>query len=94
MKTDSSPNALHIFSRGQNNQFTATVFTDVLKGASIDISMDGWSRAFDKISIGRLCAASSAKMRSAPLHDQIRAERRLGWGTARHRDMLRYVKLF
>ena len=43
-----------IFNTDQGSQFTSEAFTDVLKGARIDISMDGKGRWMDNIFIERL----------------------------------------
>jgi putative transposase len=43
-----------IFNSGQGSQFTATTFTDRLKAATIQISMDGRGRYLDNIFIERL----------------------------------------
>ena len=43
-----------IFNTDQGSQFTGKAFTDVLKGAGIQISMDGKGRALDNIMIERL----------------------------------------
>lgn len=43
-----------IFNTDQGSQFTASEFTDVLKGAQIEISMDGRGRALDNIFVERL----------------------------------------
>jgi len=43
-----------IFNSDQGSQFTSKVFTDVLKEAGIQISMDGRGRAFDNIFVERL----------------------------------------
>lgn len=43
-----------IFNSDQGSQFTSTDFTDVLKAASVRISMDGRGRAVDNIFIERL----------------------------------------
>jgi putative transposase len=43
-----------IFNTDQGSQFTSTAFTDTLKNADIQISMDGKGRAMDNIFIERL----------------------------------------
>jgi putative transposase len=43
-----------IFNSDQGSQFTSTDFTDVLKAASVRISMDGRGRAVDNIFVERL----------------------------------------
>ncbi len=43
-----------IFNTDQGSQFTSTTFTDTLKNADIQISMDGKGRAMDNIFIERL----------------------------------------
>jgi putative transposase len=43
-----------IFNSDQGSQFTSEVFTDVLKGAGVRISMDGVRRAYDNIFVERL----------------------------------------
>lgn len=43
-----------IFNTDQGSQFTGKVFTDRLKAAGVQISMDGRGRAFDNIMIERL----------------------------------------
>lgn len=43
-----------IFNSDQGSQFTSTDFTDVLKAASVRISMDGRGRAIDNIFVERL----------------------------------------
>ncbi len=43
-----------IFNTDQGSQFTSTDFTDCLKDAHVDISMDGRGRVFDNIFIERL----------------------------------------
>jgi putative transposase len=43
-----------IFNSDQGSQFTSTEFTDVLKRAEVQISMDGRGRAFDNIFVERL----------------------------------------
>jgi len=43
-----------IFNTDQGSQFTSTDFTDCLKDAGVDISMDGRGRVFDNIFIERL----------------------------------------
>lgn len=43
-----------IFNTDQGVQFTATAFTDLLKGAGVRISMDGRGRALDNIFVERL----------------------------------------
>lgn len=43
-----------IFNTDQGSQFTSDVFTNVLKGAGITISMDGRGRALDNIFVERL----------------------------------------
>ena len=43
-----------IFNTDQGSQFTSTDFTDCLKAAGVDISMDGRGRVFDNIFIERL----------------------------------------
>jgi putative transposase len=43
-----------IFNTDQGSQFTSDDFTDILKAAGIEISMDGKGRAFDNIFIERL----------------------------------------
>jgi putative transposase len=43
-----------IFNSDQGSQFTSAEFTGVLKGAEVQISMDGRGRAFDNIFVERL----------------------------------------
>ncbi len=43
-----------VFNSDQGSQFTSAAFTDVLKRAEVDISMDGRGRAFDNIFVERL----------------------------------------
>ena len=43
-----------IFNTDQGSQFTGATFTDVLKAAQVDISMDGKGRAMDNIMVERL----------------------------------------
>ena len=43
-----------IFNTDQGSQFTSTDFTDVLKAANVDISMDGRGRYLDNIFVERL----------------------------------------
>src|SRR5690606_35496519 len=43
-----------IFNSDQGAQFTSKAFTDVLKDAGVQISMDGRGRAFDNIFVERL----------------------------------------
>lgn len=43
-----------IFNTDQGSQFTSVAFTDVLKDAGVDISMDGRGRALDNIFVERL----------------------------------------
>ena len=43
-----------VFNTYQGSQFTSDDFTDILKGAGIQISMDGKGRVFDNIFVERL----------------------------------------
>jgi putative transposase len=43
-----------IFDTDQSSQFTSVAFTDILKRAGVDISMDGRGRALDNIFVERL----------------------------------------
>ena len=45
-----------IFNTDQGSQFTSTEFTDTLKEAEVQISMDGKGRAMDNIFIESGCA--------------------------------------
>lgn len=56
-----------IFNTDQGSQFTSDDFTDVLKAAGIEISMDGKGRAFDNIFIERLWR--TAKVEEVYLRD-------------------------
>lgn len=46
--------APEIFNTDQGSQFTSTDFTEVLKGASVQISMDGRGRCMDNVMVERL----------------------------------------
>jgi|TARA_B100001964_G_scaffold191124_1_gene213397 putative transposase len=68
-----------IFNTDQGSQFTSFDFTDVLKDASIRISMDGRGRCMDNIFIERLWR--SLKYEAVYLHeltDGFKAERVIG----------------
>ncbi len=56
-----------IFNSDQGSQFTSRVFTNILKEASIKISMDGRGRAFDNIWVERLWR--TVKQEEVYLHD-------------------------
>lgn len=43
-----------VFNSDQASQFTSDAFTGLLKQAKVQISMDGWGRAFDNIFVERL----------------------------------------
>jgi len=43
-----------IFNTDQGSQFTSDDFTDILKDAGVQISMDGKGRVFDNIFVERL----------------------------------------
>jgi putative transposase len=56
-----------IFNSDQGSQFTSEVFTGVLKGAGVRISMDGVGRAYDNIFVERLWR--SLKYEQVYLHE-------------------------
>jgi len=74
-----------IFNSDQGSQFTRTDFTGLLKGETIQISMDGKGRALDNIIVERLWR--SVKYEEVYIKDYAR-------GVDAHEGLTRYLRFF
>ena len=74
-----------IFNSDQGSQFTSTDFTGLLKGETIQISMDGKGRALDNIIVERLWR--SVKYEEVYIKDYAR-------GVDAHEGLTRYLRFF
>lgn len=79
-----------IFNTDQGSQFTSTDFTDCLKAAGVDISMDGRGRVFDNIFIERLWR--SVKYEEVYLKDYLTMSEAVG-NLGRYFDFYDNVRL-